>query len=176
MKSLRLALYICFLSPAIASIAQTSVNQPPEAQSASTSTSATAEIEHLMADYHQAVASHDGVRMSSMFIDEGSAWFNVLTDVEYARARAKNPAALKVRHSSFQEFAKVVSTSQAALDPQHSNVQIHTDGTIASVYFDFVFLRDGKPTNRGSETWQLVKASDGWKIAAITYSSNGPGH
>ena len=46
------------------------------------------------------------------------------------------------------------------------------DGTIASVYFDFAFVIDGKPENQGRETWQLVKASDGWKIVAITYSSN----
>jgi ketosteroid isomerase-like protein len=107
-----------------------------------------------------------------MFIDEGSTWFNVLSDAAYAQLHARNPAALKVRHSSFQEFANFVSSSHAALDPQHSNIQIHTDGTIASVYFNFVFVIDGKPENQGSETWQLVKASDGWKIAAITYSSN----
>lgn len=52
-------------------------------------------------------------------------------------------------------------------------MRILTDGTIASVYFNFVFLIDGKPENQGSETWQLVKTGDGWKIAAITtYSSN----
>jgi SnoaL-like domain len=140
----------------------------------SASPSATAQIEKLMAEYHQAVVSHDGARMSSLFIDDGSTWFNVLSDAAYARARAKDPAALKVRHSSFQAFAKVVSGSHAAFDPEHGKVRILTDGTIASVYFDFVFLVDGKPENRGSETWQLVKASDGWKIAAITYSSNPP--
>jgi len=46
------------------------------------------------------------------------------------------------------------------------------DGTIASVYFDFVFLVDGKEQNRGRETRVLVKGSDGWRIAAITYSSD----
>jgi hypothetical protein len=51
-------------------------------------------------------------------------------------------------------------------------VQINSDGTIASVYFDFIFLSDGKETNHGSEAWQLVKGTDGWNIAAITYSSN----
>ena len=51
---------------------------------------------------------------------------------------------------------------------------IHTDGTIAAVYFDFVFNVDGKANNRGSETWQLVKAADGWRIASIVYSSAPP--
>ena len=86
--------------------------------------------------------------------------------------RAKNPATPKVRHSSFQWFAKIVSSSHSALDPEHDNVRILTDGTIASVYFNFVFLVDGKQENRGSETWQLVNTSNGWKIAAITYSSD----
>ena len=172
MKSARFVLYACFLWTATASFAQSSVNQATESQSAALSASATAEIEHLMGDFHQARASHNGARVSSMFIDEGSTWFNVLSDAAYARARAKNPSALKVRHSSFQEFAKLVSSSHASLDPQHSNGQIHTDGTIASAYFNYVFFIDGKPENQGSETWQLVKATGGWKIAAIMYSSN----
>jgi ketosteroid isomerase-like protein len=172
LKSLRFALYVWVFSIATVFYAQNSVTQAAETPGAERSARATAEIEQLMAQYHQAVASHDGARMSSLFIDNGSTWFNVLSDAAYARARAKDPAALKIRHSSFRDFAKIVSSSHATLNPEHSNLRIFTDGTIASVYFNFVFLIDGKPENRGSETWQLLKTNDGWKIAAITYSSN----
>jgi hypothetical protein len=55
-----------------------------------------------------------------------------------------------------------------------SRLVIHADGTIAAVYFDFVFNVDGKANNRGSETWQLVKADNGWRIASIIYSSEPP--
>lgn len=153
--------------------AEGSVSKAAEAQSAGLSAPATIEIEQLMARYHQAVVSHDGAQLASMFIDKGS-WFEVLSDSAYARARAKNPATSKVRTWTFQQFAKLVSSSHATLNPQHSDVRILTDGTIASVYFKFVFLIDGKPENRGSETWQLVKTTDGWKIAAMTYSSSPP--
>lgn len=171
MKSLRFALYAGLLSTVTVLYVPTSASQAAEPQSAQRSTGATAEIEQLMAQYHQAVVSHDGARLASMFIDKGS-WFNVLSDAAYTRARAKNPAALKIRPWSFQQFAKVVSSSRTTLDPRHSDLRILTDGTIASVYFKYVFLIGGKPENQGSETWQLVKGSDGWKIAAITYSSN----
>lgn len=174
LKSLRFSLYAFVLLAATAFNTQSSVSQAAEAHGAGRSARATAEIEQLMAAYHQAVASHDGARLSSMFIDNGSTWFNVLSDTAYARARAKDPAASKVRHSSFQWFANIVSTSHSTLDPEHSNVRILTDGTIASVYFNFTFLIDGKPENRGSETWQLLKTSDGWKIASIVYSSDPP--
>jgi hypothetical protein len=175
LKPLRFSLYVFILLTAVGSNAAI---QPAAAQTAGRSARATVEIKQLMAAYHQAVASHDGARLSTMFIDNGSTWFNVLSDAAYARARAKNPAALRIQHQSFQWFANSVSTSHTALDPEHSDVRILTDGTIASVYFNFVFLIDGKPENQGSETWQLLRTSDGWKIAAITYSSNppAPGH
>ncbi|SNT31499.1 protein of unknown function [Granulicella rosea] len=134
----------------------------------------TADIQQVMESFHRAVVAHDGQRVASLFVADGSTWFNVLSDEAFAAARARMPSATKVKHSSFAEFSKFVSTSTSALNPQHTHVQIHTDGVIASVYFDFVFLIDGKPQNRGSETWQLVKAADGWRIAAITYSSNPP--
>jgi len=122
------------------------------------------EIQQVMESFHRAVVTHDGAKLSTLFVPEGSAWFNVLS-------RAKSPDAPKIRPGSYQAFASFVSSSKAALDPQHSHVKILTDGVIAVVYFDFVFLIDGKPENRGAETWQLVKGPEGWLIAAITYSS-----
>jgi hypothetical protein len=172
LTSLRFALYPLLLLAVTAAHAQSPASQARAGQDAARSAQAKAEIESLMARYHQAVVSHDGARLSSLFIGKGSAWFNVLSDAAYARARGKSPAAPKVRPGSYQQFAKIVSDSHDALDPQHGKVRILTDGTIATVYFNFIFRINGKAENRGSETWQLVKASDGWKIAAITYSSN----
>jgi hypothetical protein len=81
---------------------------------------------------------------------------------------------VKVRVGSYADFEKVVSSSKASFNPTHTHLQENSDGTIASVYFDFVFLVDGKEQNRESETWVLVKGTEGWRIAAITYSSNPP--
>lgn len=134
----------------------------------------TVDIEHVMDAYHEAVITHDGSRLVQLFIPQGSMWLNVLSDDAYAQAKAKSPDAVKVRVGSVTDFAKVVSTSKAGFNPTHTQVQVNSDGTIASVYFDFVFLIDGKEQNRGSETWVLVKGGNGWRIAAITYSSNPP--
>jgi hypothetical protein len=131
----------------------------------------TVDVQHVMDAFHDAVVSHDGARLSALFVQEGSTWLNVLTDEAYAQPQGKKPDIAKVRVSHYKDFAKFVSRSKMNLEPRHSNLQTHSDGTIAAVYFDFVFLINGKPENRGSETWQLVKGSEGWRIAAITYSS-----
>lgn len=130
------------------------------------------DIEQVMNSFHEAVVSHDGARLSNLFLPEGSVWLNVLTDKAYLHVKAGTPAAPKVRVSDYRDFAKFVSTTTKSLDPRHTNIVIHTDGTIATVYFDFVFLEDGQEENRGSETWQLVKGVDGWRIASIVYSSD----
>lgn len=132
----------------------------------------TVDVQHVIDAYHEAVLSHDGPRLARLFIPQGSMWLNVLSDDAYARAKAKSPDAVKIRLGSYTDFAKLVSTSKASFNPTHTHLQENSDGTIASVYFDFVFLVDGKEQNRGSETWVLVKGIDGWRIAAITYSSN----
>ena len=157
-----------------ASFAQSrSSTESIEALPASTA-SDTVDVQHLIDAYHEAVLTHDGSRLANLFIPQGSMWLNVLSDEAYARAKAKSPDAVKVRVGSYTDFAKLVSTSKASFNPTHTHLQQNSDGTIASVYFDFVFLVDGKATNRGSETWVLVKGADGWRIAAITYSSNPP--
>ena len=132
----------------------------------------TVDVQHVIDAYHEAVLTHNGSRLEHLFIPQGSVWLNVLSDEAYARAKAKSPDAVKIRVGSYTDFAKLISTSKANFNPTHTHLQENSDGTIASVYFDFVFLADGKEQNRGSETWVLVKGTDGWRIAAITYSSN----
>jgi hypothetical protein len=132
----------------------------------------TVDVQHVMDAFHKAVLAHDGARLGALFVPEGSAWITVLSDDAYVRLKAKAPDTAKIRVGSYKDFAKYVASSKVSLDPQHSHIKIQSDGTIASVYFDFVFLIDGKTENRGSETWQLVKGAAGWRIAAITYSSD----
>jgi ketosteroid isomerase-like protein len=132
----------------------------------------TADIQHLMDTYHHAVAAHDGKTVSSLFLDHGSTWVTVLSDKAFAAMKAKNPAVNKIKVSSYQDFVAFLAKNQSAIDPRHQDVQIMSDGAVASVYFHFDFVIDGKVENRGDETWQLVKTADGWRIVAITYSSN----
>ena len=168
-----LVLYVLVFLP-IALIAQTPAPSAAQTLSASDHRADETAIEQVMKRYHAAILVHDGNALAALFLPDANLWLNVLTDSAYARAEAKSPTAEKVRVSNFRDFAKLVSTTPKSFDPEHSNVVIHTDGTIAAVYFDFVFNVDGKANNRGSETWQLVKAADGWRIASIVYSSEPP--
>lgn len=132
----------------------------------------TADIRHVMEAYHHAVVTHDGKAVSALFLDHGSTWVTVLSDKGFAGMKARNASVQKVKVGSYQRCAKFVSSTKSVLDPRHTDVRIMSDGAVASVYFHFDFMADGKVENRGDETWQLVKTVNGWRIVAISYSSN----
>ena len=127
---------------ATASFAQSP--SPAESNKATPASTAsdTVDVQHVIDAYHEAVLTHDGSRLANLFIPQGSMWLNVLSDEAYARAKAKSPDAVKIRLGSYTDFAKLVSTSKGSFNPTHTHLQENSDGTIASVYFDFVFLVD----------------------------------
>jgi ketosteroid isomerase-like protein len=173
LKLKNLALCALALLP-MAAIAQAPSHSAAQTEAVNDHHTDEAAIEQVMKQYHAAILAHDGTALFSLFLPDANLWPNVLTDSTYARAKAKSATAQKSRVSNYPDFVKLVSTTTKNFDPEHSNVVIHTDGTIAGVYFDFVFNVDGKANNRSSETWQLAKSADGWRIASIICSSEPP--
>jgi ketosteroid isomerase-like protein len=127
-------------------------------------------IRQVVQQFQSAIVARDGKTLGSLFVQDGGSWLSVLDDAAYAAARARNPAAKKLEPSTWQKFADSVQHSAKPIEERFHDVRIETNGTVASVWFDFDFLVDGKVTNRGSETWQLVRTGDGWKIQSMLYS------
>lgn len=132
---------------------------------------AQAQIEHVVERFQTAIIAHDKVALEGMFLAEGGSWFQVLGEEAYQQIKTKKPDLGRFHADSYQHFAEFVGASKQAVEEKFSNVRIQTDGAVASVYFDFAFLVDGKVNNVGSETWQLVNTGEGWKISAVAYSS-----
>jgi hypothetical protein len=133
---------------------------------------AKAEISQLVQTFKAAIIAKDGKTLDSLFVTENSSWFSALDQTSLDQMRAKKPDAKRFRAEpdAYKGFTKFVGTTTHAIEEKFDNVRIDTDGTVGSVYFDYVFLLDGKPTNHGNETWQVIRTDDGWKINAMLYS------
>ncbi|SFR88458.1 SnoaL-like domain-containing protein [Dyella sp. OK004] len=132
------------------------------------------DIHRLIDGFQKAIVAKDGKALSDMFLPSGGAWVTVLSDDSYARMKAKSPNVPRYKLGNYADFVQFVATSKVPIEERFNQVRVETDGAVASVYFDFVFLQDGKENNRGSETWHVVKTDDGWKISSMTYSVNMP--
>ena len=131
-----------------------------------------AQIQQVVDRFQMAIKAHDGQALGTLFLPDSKAWIMAMGDSTYQKMRQKHPDATPFKSGTWQEFVAYVGSTKDPIEERFHNVRIDTDGTVASVYFDFEFLTDGKVDNRGAETWQMLRTPDGWKIAAMLYSSN----
>jgi hypothetical protein len=132
------------------------------------------QVRKVTAAFQTALAKKDRPGLIQLFLDEKVPVTGVASDATMAIVRTKKADASKLLQMTSGEFADSVGTAKTNDVEKFSNVKIHTDGAVASVYFDFVFESDGKPVNLGSETWLLVDTDSGWKISSIAFSMNFP--
>ena len=143
------------------------------ATASNTATSdAQSQIEQVIARFQTAIIKKDKAGLSDLFLPANNSWIAVPTEATYRVVHARHHNARRFMPGSYTEFVSFISTSPERMEEKFSNVKIETDGAVASVYFDFVFLSNGEQQNRGSETWQLINTGSGWKINALVYSIN----
>ncbi len=133
---------------------------------------ATKQIEQVVSHFQTAIINKDKAALTALFLPANNSWIAVPTEATYRVVHAKHPKAPRFMPGSYTEFVDFVTASPERMQEQFSNVKIETDGAVASVYFDFAFLSNGKQENHGSETWQLINTGNGWKINALIYSIN----
>ena len=130
-----------------------------------------AQIRQVIGRFKAAIIAHDQNGLEALFVPDGGSWFEVLGEDAFRRIKARKPDLSRVHPDSYRHFATFVSGAKQPIEEQFENVRIHTDGAVAAVYFDFVFLVDGRRNNVGSESWQMVHTNDGWRISAMADSS-----
>lgn len=130
------------------------------------------QIEQVIKRFQIAITRKDKAGLADLFLPANNSWIAVPTEATYRIVHAKHPGARRFMPGSYTEFVDFIAASPERMEEKFSNVKIETDGAVASVYFDFVFLSDAQQQNRGSETWQLINTGSGWKINALVYSIN----
>jgi hypothetical protein len=128
-----------------------------------------AQIQQLIEHFKGAIRTKDSAALRGLF-QPGGSWLQGLDTASLAAVHAKEPKARQFEPGHYEQFAKFVGAAPKPIEETFDNVRIETDGTVGTVYFDYRFLEDGKQSNHGVETWQLVHTDQGWKISAMLYS------
>lgn len=161
LKSMR-TLWVCVLLAASTCALPLSAREPNDP-------AAEAEIREVVERFRAAIVAGDGDALRALFLARHGAWISL-------DRRSSSPEASgssRLVPSSYRKFARNIE--RGGREEIFSGVDIRTDGSVASVDFDFEFLIKGKRINRGLEAWHLVKTDAGWKIVSVVYSSNPPG-
>ena len=135
---------------------------------------AEADIRKVVETFQASLKAHDAKTLGSLFVADSTAWYTTLGQASLDKLRKEHPEKPipRYKQGTWQQFADFVGKAGEPIEERFHDVRIHTDGSVATVYFDFEFLSAGKVNNHGAETWQMLRTDDGWKIVAMLYSSN----
>ncbi|MBZ4400872.1 nuclear transport factor 2 family protein [Myxococcus faecalis] len=152
------------------------VSLPAFAQAtAKDTTAARQQITAVVDDFRDAILQKDKKKFLGLFLREDITWQSVDGDELMKRRRQKNPQATRINLTAREtptRFIDGIVADKGRSEEKFINVRIDTDGTIASVSFEFTFLFDDRVINRGQESWHLVNTDSGWKIASVIWSNN----
>ena len=136
----------------------------------------TTAIENVVEAFRTSLIRKDKAAYMNLFFSDKPAdigWQFVSEDTRLEHIRKTKPDAIKARQIPTNNFISLIDGVVATQEPREetfSNININTDGEIASVTFDYTFLANGKKTNWGKEMWQLVRTEGGWKIFSVVYT------
>lgn len=133
-----------------------------------------AEIRLMLHRFGTAIVSRDHAGFTGLALSDAITFASAVDSTIRSRMRARRPDAKGYEIGSWPAFVDFVATSPVAVEERFSNIAIQSDGTVASLWFDYVFLEGGIESNRGHESWGLLKTSEGWKIASVIWSISDP--
>lgn len=134
-----------------------------------------AHIERVIENFRAAIINKDEEAFMKLFLKEDITWTGVTTDASIERLYANRPRPelkrpFKTFNSSPRQFISSIAKAKEKQEETMSNVRIDSDGDVAQVWFDYSFVNGSYKQNWGKESWQMVRTSDGWKIAAVVWS------
>lgn len=125
-----------------------------------------AEIMQVVEDFALALIEKDEQKFVELFYHKSVPWIGI-TGLNRTGNLPSNNGEQLGNHLSF--IGWVVRTPQK-IEEKFWDINIQTDGDVASVHFKYSFHKDDYKSNWGDESWHLVNTSQGWKISSVIYS------
>ena len=135
-------------------------------------TSDTAAIRKILNSFTQAIIKKDSATLASLFANTPIAFLSVRGAETVAWLKKKDPSTPFIQIRNYKDFIAYVAQTKDRLEEKFYNVRIRTDGSVASLSFDYSFWSNNKKSNWGEENWELIYNGTDWKIAGIFWSEN----
>ena len=137
-------------------------------------------LQAVVESFRTSIVQKDKPRFVALFFSDKPelvTWQAVVDDPSLRWIQKTRPQAVKARYrldNNFVTFIDGIIASKSHEEEKFSNLRIDTDGEVASISFDYIYLTDGRATNRGREKWLLVRTEQGWRITSVVYTIHLP--
>lgn len=159
--------FILFLTFVLAGQA---VAQGPEVKFNSNADDLT-KIRGVLEEFRQDLIHKDGYALTKLMLN-ANVFFHVVNSQENVDGVRKYNAKFDgIGPSALDGLAKYLATSKDKIEEKFHNIEMHQDGNLGLVTFNYDFSVNEKVTNYGVEHWQLVKVDGQWQILSVVWTS-----
>ena len=129
-----------------------------------------AHIRSLLEEFRQDVIRKDGYALTKLILNPNVLFHHTNTQEEIDGARKYNAQFDGIGPSQLDGFAKLLATSKDRLEEKFRNIEIHQDGPLGLVTFNYDFVINDKVHHSGLEVWQVCKIDGQWKILSVAWT------
>jgi hypothetical protein len=145
--------------------------------SAYTRSQAEQDLRGVIETFRMSIIRKDKAAFLALFHKGSVVWQGVDSDALAAksgrRAGVDAKAAIDPARNPVS-FIEGIANEKDRSEERFDKVVIDTDGDVAAITFDFIYLLNDRPINAGKESWHLVRSESGWKIVSVIYSNKDP--
>jgi len=124
------------------------------------------EVMQVVEDFRLALIEKDEQKFVDLFYQKSVPWIGITGQKRSGNLPSTNGEQLG-NHLNF--IGWVVRTPQR-IEEKFWDINIHTDGDVASVHFKYSFHKGDYKSNWGDESWHMINTINGWKISSVIYS------
>jgi hypothetical protein len=133
------------------------------------------ELRFITSEFMRCIKEKDKKTFLTLFYNNQTPWLGKFDAKSEKITLDHNPSAINAKGvydiSKLEFIDQMVSAPDSTIiEEKFLNLQIETDGYIASVNFDYEMFINNEMTNNGKEFWHLIKTNEGWKIVSVIYS------
>ena len=127
-------------------------------------------IRSVLEEFRQDLIHKDGYAITKLILNPDVLFHHINNQEEVDGARKQNAQFDGIGPSELDGFVKLLATSKDKLEEKFYNIEIHQDGDLGLVTFNYDFVINDKVHHSGIEHWQLCKIDGQWKILSVTWT------
>ena len=129
-----------------------------------------AKISGVLEEFRQDIIRKDGSAIKKLMLNPNVLFHSIDNQEAVDNARKLNAQFDGIGPSALDGFVSLLATSKDKLEETFHNIEIHQDGDLGLVTFNYDFVINDKIHHSGLEHWQVRKIDGQWKILSVTWT------
>ena len=132
-------------------------------------------LNKVIIKFEESIEEKDSIKFKELFFHDKVPFIGIMSPETEMSIKKNYPEFEGIAVSNSDKFIKEICETDKPQKEKFYNIEISTDGTIASINFVYSFHSGERIIQWGNENWNLVKVGKDWLITDVIYSIRFPG-